>query len=109
MNECLDLLDNINEVSLGKGIFMRAPNIPIPKDIEFADDKGVFGRFLGHKRSMTALEAASMFNTSLSNYIAKANILGLAQTMKDDTIRDYFEKVIHSLKEHTEDLNKRLH
>nr|WP_274601605.1 DUF3231 family protein [Clostridium rhizosphaerae] len=66
------------------------------------------GKFIGHKRPMTALEAASMFNASLSNCITKANIMGLAQTMKDDKIRDLYEKIVRTLKEHTEDLNVKL-
>jgi hypothetical protein len=108
LQESLKLLDRADEVALNKGIFMRTPNIPVPDKVEFAEDKSIMGRFIGHKRPMLALEVASMFNTSMSNYIAKANIMGLAQTMKDDTIRDFFEKAVRVLKEHTEDLNEKL-
>jgi hypothetical protein len=108
MQDSLNLLDKIDEVALNKGIFIRTPNIPIPEKVEFAKDNSVVGRFIGHKRPMTALEVASMFNTSISNYIVKANIMGLAQTMKDDKIRDFYDKIIATLKEHTEDLNEKL-
>lgn len=108
IQDSLSLLDKVDEVALGKGIFMRTPNIPVPKGIEFAEDKSVMGRFIGHKRPMTALEVASMFNTSLSNYIVKANIMGLAQTIKDDKIRDLYDKIIGTLEEHTDGLNEKL-
>jgi hypothetical protein len=108
VQESLNLLDNIDEVALNKGIFVRTPNIPVPEKVEFAQDKSVVGKFLGHKRQMYALEAAIIFNTSMSNYIAKANIMALAQTMKDDAIRDFFEKAVSVLNEHTEDLNEKL-
>lgn len=108
MLDALKLLDEVDEIALNKGIFMRTPNIPVPEKTEFAGDKSILGRFMGHKRPMLALEAASMFNTSLSNYVAKANIMGLAQTMKDDQIRDFLEKVVDVLKEHTDNLNEKL-
>jgi hypothetical protein len=108
MHESLDLLGSIDEVALNKGIFMRTPNIPVPDKVEFAEDKSIMGRFVGNKREMTALEVASIFNTSTSNYIAKANIMALAQTMKDDIIREFYEKAVRVLKEHTEDLNEKL-
>jgi hypothetical protein len=109
MQDSLKLLNKIDNTALSKGIFVRPPNIPIPKKIEIAEDKSIMGRFIGHRRPMTALEVASVFNASLSNYIVKANILGLAQTMKDDRIRDFYDKVTMVLKEHTEDLNIKLH
>ncbi|MBL4935624.1 DUF3231 family protein [Clostridium sp. YIM B02515] len=108
MQDSLNLLNKIDNVALNKGIFMRTPNIPIPNQVEFAENKSIMGKFIGHKRPMTALEAASMFNASLSNCITKANIMGLAQTMKDDKIRDLYEKIVRTLKEHTEDLNVKL-
>lgn len=108
LQESITLLDKIDEVALNKGIFMRTPNIPVPEKIEFAEEKSIMGKFIGHKRPMNALEVASVFNTTMSNYIAKANIMALAQTMKDDTIRDFLEKAIRVLKEHTEDLNEKL-
>jgi hypothetical protein len=109
MQDSLKLLNKIDNAALNKGIFMRPPNIPVPEKIEMAEDKSIMGRFIGRKRPMTALEVASIFNASLSSYIVKASIMGLAQTMKDDRIRDFYEKVISVLKEHTEDLNAKLH
>jgi hypothetical protein len=108
MQESLNLLNRIDTIALNKGIFIRTPNIPIPEKVEFAEEKSIMGRFIGHKRPMTAMEAAAIFNTSLSNYIVKANILGLAQTMKDDIIRDFYEKAVGVLREHSEDLNIKL-
>lgn len=104
----LSLLNKTDEIALNKGIFMRTPNLPVSEKVEFAEDSDIVGRLIGRKRPMTAIEAASMFNTSLSNYIVKANIMGLSQTMKDDKIRDFYEKVISALKEHTQDLNEKL-
>lgn len=41
MNDSVNLLMDIDKVALGKDIFMRTPNISIPKKVEFAEDKSI--------------------------------------------------------------------
>jgi spore coat protein CotF len=105
----INLMNKVDALALNKGIFVRTPNIPVPKKVEFAEDKSMLGRFIGHKRPMTALETAGIFNLSMFSFIIKANMIAFAQTITDDRIKDYLYKTIRTLEEHTEELNDILH
>jgi hypothetical protein len=105
----IDLSDRGDDIALEKGVYLRTPNIPATKEIEFAEDKSIMGRIIGHKRPLNALEIASIFNCSMVMSASEAYLLGMAQTMEDDRLKDFANRARKTLKENCETLNEILH
>ncbi|MBB3109599.1 hypothetical protein FHS18_001662 [Paenibacillus phyllosphaerae] len=106
-NECLassaEVLKKSREVLLSKGLFIRPPYIPIPKEVEFiqSSDK-FFGGFFIDKRPLTAMEISHLNINIQTNSIGKALIMGYSQVAKTDEIRKYFLRGKEISKKHIE-------
>lgn len=109
MISSIDLSNKIDDILLEKGIYLRTPSIPTTQKTEFAEDKSIMGRVIGHKRPLTALEVSSVFSCSLVSSIAEAYILGMAQTIEDNRLKDFLSRTKKKLKEQTETFNQILH
>jgi hypothetical protein len=105
----INLSNKIDDVALEKGIYLRTPNVPPTKNKEFANDKSIMGRIIGHKRTLTALEITSIFNCSMVSSITEAQLLGMAQTIEDAKLKDFLNRSRKALKEQIETLNEILH
>jgi hypothetical protein len=106
MISTIDLSNRIDDISLEKGIYLRTPTIPTTQKVEFAEDKSIMGKIMGHKRPLTVLEISSVFTSSLVNSIAEGYLLGLAQTIEDTKLKDFLNRSKKTLKEQTETLNE---
>jgi hypothetical protein len=104
-----DLLNKIDDTALEKGIYIKTPSIPVTKKVEFADDKSIMGRVIGHKRPLNALEITSIFSCSMVNSISEAQMLGMAQTIQDTRLKDFLNRTRKTLKEQCNELNEILH
>ena len=100
-----DLSNKLDDTALEKGIYQRTPIVPVVKQQEIAEDKSIMGRLIGHKRPLTVLEVSSVFACSFADFVANAQLLGMAQTVKDESIRKLINKARSILKEQTERLN----
>ncbi|MEH7335441.1 DUF3231 family protein [Neobacillus drentensis] len=90
MDATMDLMEQINEILMNKGFIMKPPLIPIPEKVEFVH-KDFLNGFLGHVRSLHALEIAHLYDNIENNVTSKALILSFAQVVKDEKIRKLFE------------------
>jgi len=106
LNETIVLSNNIDEIALNKGIFVRSPYIPIPKKVEFAKDKGIMGSFLAAKRPLDALEIGNVFNASNAVAIAESILAGLSQIVDNKKIKDHMKNGKKMLKEHKKTLDE---
>jgi hypothetical protein len=109
MISTIQLSNKIDDILLEKGIYLRTPNIPTTHKVEFAEDKRIMGKIIGHKRPLTALEITSIFNSSMINSISEAYLLGMAQSIEDTRLKEFLSRVRKTLKEQTETLNEILH
>jgi hypothetical protein len=109
MISSIELSNKIDDTALAKGIYLRTPNIPTTQKTEFAEDKSIFGRFIGHKRPLSAVEITSLYSCSMVNAIVEAQILGMAQTMEDIRLKEFSNRTRKTLKEQVETLNEILH
>jgi hypothetical protein len=109
MISSIDLSNKIDDTALEKGIYLRTPNIPATQKVEFAEDKSIMGKIIGHKRPLTTLEITSIFDCSMVNLISEAQFLGMAQTIEDTRLKDFVSRARKTLKEQAETLNELLH
>ncbi|MGX6445185.1 DUF3231 family protein [Neobacillus sp. K501] len=91
MDCTLELMEQIKEILMNKGLIIKPPIIPIPEKVEFVHQDFLNG-FLGHVRPMHALEIAHFYDNIENNVTSKALIMAFAQVVKDEKIRKLFEK-----------------
>ncbi|NRD80086.1 DUF3231 family protein [Bacillus sp. BRMEA1] len=84
-----DLIQQINEILMGKGFIIKPPLIPIPEKVEFVH-KDFLNGFFGHVRHLHALEIAHLYDNIENNVTSKALISGFSQVVKSKDIRDLF-------------------
>lgn len=86
----MDLMEQINEILMNKGFIIKPPLIPVPEKVEFVHQDFLNG-FLGHKRSLHALEITHLYDNIENNVTSKTLIMAFAQVAKDEKIRKLFE------------------
>lgn len=91
MDSTLDLMEQIKEILMNKGLIIKPPVIPVPEKVEFAH-KDFFNGFFGHVRPLHALEIAHFYDNIENNVTSKTLIMAFAQVAKDEKIRKLFEK-----------------
>ena len=91
MDCTMDLMNQIKELLMNKGLIIKPPLIPIPDKVEFVHQDFLNG-FFGHVRPLHALEIAHFYDNIENNVTSKALIMAFAQVAKDEKIRKLFEK-----------------
>ncbi|KPU46196.1 hypothetical protein OXPF_03060 [Oxobacter pfennigii] len=82
----------VTEVALSKGVYIRPPYVPLPKEVDFVKRQNFFSGFFGEKRSLTVLEITHLFNNADTNSIGTTQMTAYSQVAKSKDIRDYFIK-----------------
>jgi len=91
MDSTMNLMDQIKEVSMNKGLIIKPPLIPVPDKVEFVHEEFLNGYF-GHIRPLHALEITHLYDVIESNAASKALIIGFAQVARDGEVRKLLEK-----------------
>ena len=86
----LQLSNKVTEVMLKKGLHLRSPFIPAPKNVDFVEKQSYFNGFFGDKRPLTALEITHLFSNIQVNAIKTILTMGFSQVAKDKEVRNYF-------------------
>lgn len=108
MVSTMDLIEQIKEILMNKGLIMKPPYIPIPESVEFVREDFLNGYF-GQVRPLHALEITHMYDNIENNVTSKALIMAFAKVGKDEKIRKLFEKGERLTTTHIENLIEKLH
>ncbi|MFT4417027.1 DUF3231 family protein [Fredinandcohnia humi] len=108
MNSTIELLDQIKDILMSKGLIMKPPLIPVPEKVEFIEDHFLNGYF-GDVRPLHALEIAHFYDNIENNVTSKALIMAFAQVAKDEKIRKLFEKGRDMTTQNIENYMQKLH
>lgn len=80
MSECIasltELYNQVAEISLSKGLFIRPPYIPFFKEVDFIESNSFLAGFIGETRPLNALEITHLFCNIQANALGKALIMG---------------------------------
>lgn len=91
MDCTIDLMEQIKEILMSKGLIIKPPLIPVPEKVEFVHQDFLNGYF-GHVRPLHALEITHFYDNIENNVTSKALIMAFAQVAKDKKIKELFEK-----------------
>lgn len=84
-----ELYNRTAGIMLAKGLYLRAPQIPIPEKFDFAKKQTFLAGFLGERRPLTAIEISHIFSRAKAAFLRKALFTGFAQVTKQKQVRDY--------------------
>lgn len=108
LDSTMDLMEQIKEILMNKGLIDKPPLIPVPEKVEFAHQDFLNG-FFGHVRPLHGLEIAHLYDAIENNATSKALIMAFAQVVKDEKIRKLFERGKDITTENIENYSQKLH
>lgn len=92
-SECLASITELNNkatnIALSKGVFIRSPYMPMPKNVEYIEQKGFLTDVFGEKRTLLAVEIAHLYANIQTNALGKALIMGFAQVTSSKEVRNF--------------------
>lgn len=88
--ESIEIYKKSAQLRLSKGIFIRAPHVEVPKDVQYVKSKSFLLDWFGEKRPLLTLEITHIFATIFSNIIGRAILTGFGQVCKNKKVSDYF-------------------
>ncbi|WP_226585298.1 DUF3231 family protein [Halobacillus litoralis] len=98
MNEYADVFNGAVEALLEKGIVIRTPNIPIPTDIKFVEDKSFLGKLKGPQRAISGAEIKELYINLDTNMLGKSLMIAFSQSAQSDDLKTYMlrgRKIAH--------------
>ncbi|MGN7175911.1 hypothetical protein BK139_07770 [Paenibacillus sp. FSL R5-0490] len=108
MDSAMDLMEQIKEILIHKGLIIKPPLIPVPEKAEFVHKDFLTG-YLGDKRPLHAMEIPHFYDNIENNVTSKALIMAFAQVAKDEKIRKLFEKGKEITTTNIESYRQKLH
>ncbi|MGJ7912031.1 DUF3231 family protein [Neobacillus sp. LXY-1] len=108
LDSTMDLMEQIKEILMNKGLIDKPPLIPVPDKVEFAHQDFLNG-FFGHVRPLHGLEIAHLYDAIENNATSKALIMAFAQVVKDEKIRKLFERGKDITTENIKNYSQKLH
>lgn len=92
--ESIELSNKVAELSLSKGIFIRAPHIEVPKEAQYIKSDSFIFDWFGKKRPLLTDEITHIFSITNDSIIRRALITGFGQVCKDKKISNYISRVL---------------
>jgi len=89
IQEYVDLYNGSAELRLSKGIFIRAPHVEVPKEVQFIKEESFMLDWFGEKRPLLTSEITHIFSIASASIIRGAKLIGFAQVSKDKKVSDY--------------------
>jgi hypothetical protein len=79
---------------LKKGVFAKPPNVTMPKQVEFIEDKNYMSGFnlFSDKRTLNTIEVGYIYESLEFNVFFMKLLTGFAQVAKDSDIKKYFSE-----------------
>lgn len=109
LKEAQDLHIRAKELSKEKGIYIRAPYIPKPKQIDFVKKENFLAGWIGDRRPLLGMEIANLVFNAKRNALGQAVITGFSQVAKSKEVRRYFERGREIAGKHLEVFSSILH
>ncbi|KAA0542425.1 DUF3231 family protein [Bacillus sp. BGMRC 2118] len=108
LTSSLKLLKDSRELLLVKGLWIRAPYIPLPKEVSFVKKESFLNGWLGVERPIAGIEIASVFYNLITNSLGLSLMNSFIQVTKTKELRDYFKRGKDIAEKHVRLMSERL-
>ncbi|MFL0196778.1 DUF3231 family protein [Clostridium sp. WILCCON 0269] len=105
IQEYIDLYNKSTELKLSKGIFIRAPHVEVPKEVQYVKSESFLVDWFGKKRALLAGEITHIFSINFASVTRKALLVGFAQVCRDKKISNYILRGVDLATRQTDMLN----
>jgi hypothetical protein len=98
------------EYLLKKGVFAKPPNVTMPKQVEFVEDKDYMSGFslFSDKRTLNTIEVGYIYESLEFNAFFMKLLTGFAQVAKDSEVKKYFSEGMELGKKNIDKLSSAL-
>ncbi|MFD2682006.1 DUF3231 family protein [Bacillus seohaeanensis] len=110
LQETTELYDSSSDVSLLKGLFVRAPYIPYPKKTDYVDSKKYLSGFslFSKQRPLNTVEISHLFTNIQTNIMGTKLSLSFAQVSPRENIQKWMYRGSDISKKHVQVFTKAL-
>ncbi|MFC4321809.1 DUF3231 family protein [Litchfieldia salsa] len=85
----LKLVNHTRDLLLDKGLWLRSPYIPVPKEQEMVQKQSFLNGWFGDKRPLLGMEIGHLFFNIITNSIGLSLITSFVQVTKTEEIKKY--------------------
>jgi hypothetical protein len=90
MEATIQFLNQVNEALLAKGLLVKPPFIPYPKQIDFIKKESYLHGFFGDIRPLQSLEITHIYDNIVNNATSKGVLIAFSQVAKLDRAKAFF-------------------
>ncbi|WP_088036458.1 DUF3231 family protein [Evansella clarkii] len=108
ISESLKILNDARLCLLNKGLWIRAPYIPVPEKNEFVQKESFLNGWFGRERPLLGIEIASIFYNLVTNTLGISLTAGFMQVTNAGKLNDYFKRGKEISSKHVEVMSKLL-
>ncbi|GAE33225.1 DUF3231 family protein [Halalkalibacter akibai] len=98
----MELFERTSSTLLSKGLFLRPPQIEMPKQVDFVQHQSFLNGWFGDRRPLNAVEIMNLFFNIERNQIGKSLVTGFSQTTTDKEVANYFVRAKEIAAKHIE-------
>ncbi|WP_347553175.1 DUF3231 family protein (plasmid) [Pseudalkalibacillus hwajinpoensis] len=101
MQSSMELFNRASNVLQEKGLFIRAPHLPYPAQVEFVHKQHFLAGWLGKQRPLTTTEVCFLFENLYRNSLGSALLTGFSQVAQSNEVRVYMARGAEIAKHHS--------
>ncbi|MGH4121229.1 DUF3231 family protein [Clostridium sp.] len=90
INMNVEFFNHSANVRLSMGVFIRAPRIDVPKEVQYVKAQSFIYDWFGEKRPLLTCEITHIFSIVVSNIVGRAITTGFGQVSKIKKNSDFF-------------------
>ncbi|WP_248929672.1 DUF3231 family protein [Paenibacillus hamazuiensis] len=107
LTDSAELCNKATGMLLSKGLYIRAPYIPVPQKVDFVRKMSFLSNLLKEKdRPLTAIEIANIYGNMQTNGMGSALLTGFSQVARSAEVRQYLAKGIELANKEMEILHR---
>lgn len=109
LNQSKKLADKGRKLAIQKGLFIRSPYLPPPKQVDFVKKQSFLNGWMGDRRPLLGIEIANLVYNAERNALGEALITGFSQVAKTREVRQYMLRGREISEKHFEVFSSVLH
>ncbi|WP_308634079.1 DUF3231 family protein [Paenibacillus silvisoli] len=106
VTQALDLMNQVNEGMIAKGLLAKPPYTPYPKRVEFIRKQSYLNGFFGEIRPLQAMEITHLYDNIENTATSKAVLIAFSQVARSDQAKAYFVRGKEIAEKHHAQFNR---
>ncbi|WP_299095218.1 DUF3231 family protein [uncultured Metabacillus sp.] len=109
LNSTIKLITEVDALLMGKGFYIKPPQIPTPEKVDFIRKQNYLNGVFGDIRSLHALEIAHFYDNIENNVTSRGLLTGFSQVASTEKIQKFLLRGKEITNKHIEAFAQQLH